>query len=85
MFVLIFREMVIITAGLIIIWFLWSQIRKVSRKDARKEHIKEALANIDEILELAKEIPKVDPEKLKAAREKLASLGWKREGSKNGS
>ena len=82
MFILIFRELVIITAGLIIIWFLWSQIRKIGRKDARREHIKECLDNVDEILALAKEIPNMDPKKLEAAREKLSKLH--KEGSQNG-
>ena len=82
MFILVFRELIIITAGLIIIWFLWRQIRVIGRKDARKEHLQECLDNVNEIIELSKEMPNIDPKRLEAARDKLAKL--QKEGSKNG-
>ena len=73
MFALIFRELVVGVAGLIIIWFLWRIVRKIGRRDSRNEHIKECLDNIDEIIELSKEA-EFDPKKLKAAREKLEKI-----------
>lgn len=73
MFALVFRDLVVIVAGLIVVWFLWTRIRKIGRRDSRKEQVREALDNIEEILELSKEV-KVNPKKLKSAREKLAQL-----------
>ena len=81
MFALVFRELIVVVAGLVIIWWTWTLVRKVGRRDARKEHAKELLDNIKEILELSKDV-KVDPKKLQAAREKLEKL--QKEGGKSG-
>lgn len=79
MFALVFRDLMVIVAGLIIVWFVWTCVRKIGRRDAREEHIKELMDNVDELVKLAKKV-KVDPKKLKEAREKLAQL--EKEGSK---
>jgi uncharacterized membrane protein len=74
MFVIVFRELIVIAAGLVIVWFIWSQVRKIRRRDARKEHAKEMIDNINEIIELSKSIPSVDTDKLIAAKQKLEKL-----------
>ena len=74
MVVLVFRELVVITAGLVIIWALWKFIRKVRRNDSRRENLQECMDNIDEILKLSNKIPKVDVKKLQEARDKLNNL-----------
>ena len=78
MFALVFRELIVLMAGLMIVWAVWKQIRKKGRRDA----IQDCLDSIDETLELAKKTPNVDPKRLIAAREKLAKL--QKQGSKNG-
>jgi len=74
MFVLVFRELVVIVASLVIMWFVWSQIRKIGRREARKENVKEMINNINDIIELSKSIPSVDTDKLKVAKRKLEEL-----------
>lgn len=79
MFVLVFRELVVVVAGLVIIWFVWTMVRKIGRRDAREEHVKELMDNIDELVKLSKTV-KIDPKKLKEARENLSQL--EKEGNK---
>jgi len=79
MFALVFRELVVLAVGLGIIWFVWTKVRKIGRRDAREEHVKELLDNVDELAKLSKKVD-FDPKKLKAAREKLSEL--EKEGSK---
>jgi len=81
MFALVFRELIVIVAGLVIVWFIWTRVRKIWRRDAREEHVNEMMDSIDELVKLSKKV-KVDPKKLKEAREKLTEL--EREGSNNG-
>jgi len=79
MFALVFRELLVLVGGLAIIWFVWTKVRKIGRRDAREEHVNEMMDSIDELVKLSKKV-KVDPKKLKEAREKLSEL--EKEGNK---
>ena len=81
MFALVFRLLIVLVVGLGIAWWVWTMVRKIGRRDARKEHVKELLDNVEEILELSRDM-EVDPKKLQAAREKLKKL--QQEGGKSG-
>jgi hypothetical protein len=79
MFALVFRELLVLVGGLAIIWFVWTKVRKIGRRDAREEHVTEMMDSIDELVKLSKRV-KLDPKKLKEAREKLSEL--EKEGNK---
>ena len=78
MFFLILRELFLWAAVLVVIWWLWTKIITVIRKDARKEYIRQRLQSI-EVLEELSETPDVDGKRLERAREKLRKI--QKEGS----
>ncbi len=43
MFALVMRELVVIVAGLVIIWFVWTRVRKIWRRDAKEERVVEMM------------------------------------------
>jgi len=73
MFALVFRELLIIVVGLVIVWFVWTRVRKIWRRDAKEERVGEMMDSVDELVKLSKKV-KLDPKKLKEAREKLSEL-----------
>lgn len=74
MFVIIFRELVVLLGFCVVAYVVWRVLRVVIAKDTKRKALEEAQASIQATLDAAKNIPDFNKKELEKAREKINNL-----------
>jgi flagellar basal body-associated protein FliL len=83
MVIVLLRPLLLLFIVAVAIYFFFRKSKHILKQEKRKEALQEALDSIDDTLNLVKEAPDYNPEKLRKAREKINQL--LKEGAKNDS